>query len=92
MPSLPSAAAFRHQTRYALRLVRRDRWTRVPWECGILSVCWYAGEGVAAAILAAIFIVLEFLAFVFWRLLPDEDHDVPLWLCGSFLLTTWPPR
>ncbi len=87
MPSLPSAAAFRHQTRYALRIVRRDRWTRVPWEIGILCVCWYAGEGMVAAVLAATFVLLEAIAYIFWRLLPQEDHDIPMWLMGGFLVT-----
>lgn len=82
---LPAAAAFRHQTRYALRIVARDRSTRCVWEVGILCVCWYAGHGEAAAMLAGVFVVLEFLAWLFWSLLPDEDHRIPLWIVVGFL-------
>lgn len=69
---------FRHEARLAMRITNRDRWRRLATVTLALGLCWYAGAGGAALLIAALLALSEASGYAATRLEPPPDRDVPL--------------
>ncbi len=90
--SVVSLDTLRHETRFALSLMRRYLGKRLATGAMILGLAALAGAQGAVPAIAAVILLAEVGIYAAQRLLPPSDAEVPLalalWACGLNVLST----
>lgn len=67
----------RHQTRIVLHITIRDLPKRLAAITMVLTICWYAGAGMAVIYLATFILLTEIFSKLSHTRLPERDADIP---------------
>jgi diguanylate cyclase len=77
----------RHQTRIVLHITMRDLAKRLAAITMVLSICYYAGGGVAVFYLAAFILLCEIVIKACHAAMPDRDGEIPVTILLVVLIT-----